>query len=60
MWIYLSFMRRTQRENWFIEHPVGIREITGLTLHPRAASLERAQRNRCGSRNPNRNASLLD
>ena len=32
MWIYLSFMRRTQRKNWFIEHPVGIREITGLTL----------------------------
>ena len=32
MWIYLSFMRRAQREQWFIEHPVGIREITGLTL----------------------------
>jgi len=32
MWIYLSFMRRTQREQWFIEHPIGIREITGLTL----------------------------
>ncbi len=32
MWIYLRFMRRTQRKNWFIEHPVGIREITGLTL----------------------------
>jgi len=32
MWVYLSFMRRTQRKNWFIEHPVGIREITGLTL----------------------------
>jgi glyoxalase-like protein len=32
MWIYLSFMQRAQREQWFIEHPIGIREITGLTL----------------------------
>jgi len=32
MWVYLSFMRRTQRKQWFIEHPIGIREITGLTL----------------------------
>jgi hypothetical protein len=32
MWIYLSFMRRAQREQWFIEHPIGIREVTGLTL----------------------------
>ena len=32
MWVYLSFMRRTQREQWFIEHPIGVREITGLTL----------------------------
>jgi hypothetical protein len=32
MWVYLSFMRRAQREEWFIEHPIGIREITGLTL----------------------------
>ena len=32
MWIYLSFMRRVHREQWFIEHPIGIREITGLTL----------------------------
>lgn len=32
MWIYLSFMRRVRREQWFIEHPIGIREITGLTL----------------------------
>jgi Glyoxalase-like domain len=32
MWIFLSFMRRAQREEWFIEHPIGIREITGLTL----------------------------
>jgi hypothetical protein len=32
MWVYLSFMRRFHREQWFIEHPIGIREITGLTL----------------------------
>jgi hypothetical protein len=32
MWIYLSFMRRVHREQWFTEHPIGIREITGLTL----------------------------
>jgi len=32
MWVYLSFMRRAQREQWFIEHPMGVREITGLTL----------------------------
>jgi hypothetical protein len=32
MWVYLSFMRRAQREQWFIEHPIGVREITGLTL----------------------------
>jgi hypothetical protein len=32
MWIYLSFMRRAQREGWFTEHPIGVREITRLTL----------------------------
>ena len=32
MWIYLSFMRRVHREQHFVEHPVGIGEITGLTL----------------------------
>jgi hypothetical protein len=32
MWVYLSFMQRKQREQWFVEHPAGIREITGLTL----------------------------
>ena len=32
MWVYLSFMRRAHRERWFVEHPVGIRAITGLTL----------------------------
>jgi hypothetical protein len=32
MWIHLSFMRRLQRERWFTEHPIGVREITRLTL----------------------------
>lgn len=32
MWVYLSFIRRVDREQRFVEHPVGIREITGLTL----------------------------
>jgi hypothetical protein len=32
MWIYMGFIRRVHREQWFIEHPIGIREITGLTL----------------------------
>src|ERR1700728_3964119 len=32
MWFYLGFMRRADREKQFIEHPIGIRKITGLTL----------------------------
>jgi hypothetical protein len=32
MWVYLSFMRRVHREQRFVEHRIGIREITGLTL----------------------------
>jgi hypothetical protein len=32
MWVHLSFMRRAQRERWSTEHPIGVREITGLTL----------------------------
>ena len=32
MWIYLNFAQRVQREQRFIEHPIGIRQITGLTL----------------------------
>jgi hypothetical protein len=32
MWVYLGFMRRTYREEQFVEHPIGIRAITGLTL----------------------------
>jgi hypothetical protein len=29
----MDFMRRAQRESHFVEHPAGLREITGLTLH---------------------------
>ncbi len=32
MWVYLDFMRRAHREQWFVEHAIGLREITGLTL----------------------------
>jgi hypothetical protein len=32
MWVHLSFMGRAQREGWFTEHPIGVREITRLTL----------------------------
>jgi hypothetical protein len=32
MWVYLGFMQRTHRQQWFVEHPIGIREITGLVL----------------------------
>jgi hypothetical protein len=32
MWVYLIFMRRLHREEQLIEHPIGIRDITGLTL----------------------------
>ena len=32
MWVYLGFMRRLDREQRFVEHPIGIREITHLTL----------------------------
>ena len=32
MWLYLSFLRRADREQWFTEHPAGVREITGLIL----------------------------
>jgi hypothetical protein len=32
MWVYLGFMRRVDREQWFVEHPIGLREITNLTL----------------------------
>jgi hypothetical protein len=32
MWVYLGFMQRFDREQRFGEHPIGIREITNLTL----------------------------
>jgi hypothetical protein len=32
MWVYLSFMRRGDREQKFAEHPIGIHAITGLSL----------------------------
>ena len=32
MWIYMGFMKRAQREQWFKKHPIGISEITRLTL----------------------------
>lgn len=32
MWVHLNFMRRAQREQWFTGHPIGVREITGVTL----------------------------
>jgi hypothetical protein len=35
MWVYLSFLRRADREQRFTEHPAGIREITGLRLTTR-------------------------
>jgi hypothetical protein len=32
MWVYLDFMRRSHRECQFPKRPIGVREITGLTL----------------------------
>ncbi len=32
MWFYMSFMRRLDWEQRFIQHPLGVREITGLVL----------------------------
>jgi len=32
MWVYMSFMRRAHREQNFVEHPIGLRKITGLIL----------------------------
>ena len=32
MWVYLGFMRRFDREQRFVEHPIGLCEITKLTL----------------------------
>jgi hypothetical protein len=32
MWVYFDFMQRAQREKYFVEHPIGISDISGLTL----------------------------
>jgi len=32
MWVYLSFARRADYERRFLDHPVGVRQITGLEL----------------------------
>jgi hypothetical protein len=32
MWVHLGFQLRAQREQHFRDHPIGLREITGLTL----------------------------
>jgi hypothetical protein len=37
MWFYLDFMRRVDREQRFIEHSIGTREITGLVLNSPAS-----------------------
>jgi hypothetical protein len=32
MWVYLGFQRRAQWEQRFVEHPIGLREVTGLSI----------------------------
>jgi len=32
MWIYFDVLTRSRREQYFVEHPAGIREITNLVL----------------------------
>ena len=32
MWVFMGFLRRTDREQWFVEHPICVRKITGVTL----------------------------
>lgn len=32
MWVYLSFLRREMREQWFVPHANGAREVTGLMV----------------------------
>ena len=32
LWVHLGFIRRFDREQRFVEHPIGLREITKLTL----------------------------
>src|ERR1700740_2060108 len=42
MWVYMGFLQRSHRESQFVEHPVGIREITSLTLTTTAPLLSAA------------------
>jgi hypothetical protein len=44
MWVFMDFMRRSQRELHFVEHPNGIREITSLVLNTPAAFESAASR----------------
>lgn len=44
MWVYLGFMQRAFREQQFREHPIGIREITGLALTTPAPLISPASR----------------
>jgi hypothetical protein len=32
MWLFMPFLRRTDQERRFVEHPSGVREMTGLIL----------------------------
>lgn len=49
MWVYLSFMRRLDREQQFVENPIGIREITSLTLTTPVPLRSRASKSVVGS-----------
>lgn len=44
MWVYLSFVTRQHREEQFVGHPKGIREITGLVLNTPTALRSEASR----------------
>jgi hypothetical protein len=44
MWVYLSFMRRVDREQRFVGHPIGLREITALNLTTSVPLLSPASR----------------
>jgi hypothetical protein len=46
MWVYRNFMRRLDREHRFVEHPNGIRGITGASADEcRAARFDRSSEN---------------
>jgi len=45
MWVYLNYLRRLDREHWFVQHPAGVREITALALTtPKRLSSTASQR----------------